>query len=358
MSTAVAEPKSDNVKIGEIVIKYEPISFGIADAKLAQLKAEYADLKADSKEGYESVRLAIANCRHHRVSVEETRVRLKAPALAYGRQCDSEAARITAELESIEKPLQTSKDAADAEAARVKKAKMDEIQRKLDEAAAIKRAAEEAKLKAERDAEESRLKAEAERLAEERRQLEIERAAQESAAKAEREKLAEERRLADEERARLAREEEARLAVARAEQEARDRAQRERVEAEQRAESERQAEEARKIAEERRQVEIEKQRIKEAEERRQASIRAEEEAKARVDRERAEREEWDRKQAELASRRAAMRPDLEKIHVWASAVNHVPFPELKSAEIALAMQVAAKDIADRLDALIEEISPK
>lgn len=349
MTTAVAEPTADNVKIGEIVIKYEPISFGIADAKLAQLKAEYANLKADSKEGYESVRLAIANCRHHRVSVEETRVRLKAPALAYGRQCDSEAARITAELESIEKPLQKSKDAADAEAARVKKAKMDEIQRKLDEAAAIKRAAEDAKLKAERDAEEARLKAEAERLAEERRQLEIERAAQEAAAQAERDKLAEERRA-----------EEARQTAARAAQEAIDKAERDRIEAEQLAERQRIAEEQRiereRLAEERRILDAERAKQAAEEASRVAAAKAAQEAAERAERAKIAAEQQAKREAELAALREAMRPDVEKIQAWVDSIKAIQLPQIEAASLRVAAGSTEREIRRLLDNMILVIS--
>lgn len=275
-------------------------TYSISDEKIAELKEKLLPLQCDSKGGYEMVRQGIATVRDLRTGVEKTRKKLKEDSLEWGRKVDAEAKRLTAMLLEIETPLVSRKEAVDAENERIKREKAAEIQRKIDEAAAIRRAAEEAKLKAEREAEEARLKAEAERIAEERRKLEAERVAQEEAARIERERLESERRAAEAERQRLARIEAERIAAERAEQEAKERAERERI----------------------------------------------------------EREEWDRKQAELAERRAAMRPDLDKVQVWASAVNHVPFPELKSAEITSAMKAAAKDIADRLDALMEEISPK
>lgn len=315
-------------------------TYSISDEKIAELKEKLLPLQCDSKGGYEMVRQGIATVRDLRTGVEKTRKKLKEDSLEWGRKVDAEAKRLTAMLLEIETPLVSRKEAVDAENERIKREKAAEIQRKIDEAAAIRRAAEEAKLKAEREAEEARLKAEAERIAEERRKLEAERVAQEEAARIERERLDSERRAAEAERQRLAQLEAERIAAARAEQEARDKVERE------------------KLAAERAAIEAEKKRLADEESARQAVIRAEQEAKERTERERREREEWDRKQAELAERRAAMRPDLEKVHVWASAVNHVPFPELKSAEITSAMKAAAKDIADRLDALMEEISPK
>lgn len=346
MSTAVAESETEVV---DARTKLMLATYNVNNEKIAQLKDKLLPLQCDSKGGYEMVRQGIATVRDLRVCVEKTRKKLKEDSLAWGRKVDSEAKRITALLEEIETPLQSRKDAFDAEADRVKKEKMAEIQRKIDEAEAIKRAAEEAKLKAERDAEEARLKAEAERLAEERRQLEIERAAQEAAAKADREKLAEERRLADEERARLAREEEARLAAARAAQEAKDKAERDRIEAEQRAASER-------IAEERRILDAEKAKQAAEEAARVAAAKAEQDAKDRTERARVAEEQRIKREAELTAMREAMRPDVEKIQAWVDSIKAIQLPEIEAASLRVATGSTEREIRRLLDNMILVIS--
>lgn len=74
---------------------------------LAELRTKYADAVFDvsTGKGMTVAKEARAELREHRVSLEKERVRIKAPALERCRQIDSEAKRITAELESLEQPV-------------------------------------------------------------------------------------------------------------------------------------------------------------------------------------------------------------------------------------------------------------
>lgn len=270
------------------------VTLPISEEQIAAFRAQYAALTADTPEGYEAVRLAIANCRDTRGAVERRRVELKADALAWGRKVDTEAKRITALLEAIEEPLKAKKSVVDTEKARIKAeadaAKLRALQAEID----AKNEAREREQRAAREAEEARLADERARLAAEREALDAERRRVEEAARVARE--AEEARIASE-RAKLA--EERRLAdeATRKEREALD-AERRRVEAE-RAAAER--------------VEFE----------RQAAIKAEQDARERVERE----------QIEAATRKAkldALRPDIEKALAFAQAIRNLTAPTLKS----------------------------
>lgn len=335
-------------------------TYSISDEKIAELKEKLLPLQCDSNGGYEMVRQGIATVRDLRTGVEKTRKKLKEDSLEWGRKVDTEAKRLTAMLLEIETPLVSRKEAVDAENERIKREKAAEIQRKIDEAAAVRRAAEEAKLRAdreaeeariraEREAEEARLKAEADRLAEERRKLEAERAAQEEAARIERERLESERRAAEAERQRLAKIESDRLAAIRAEQDAKDKAERERVEAEQRAERE-------KLAAERAALEAERKRIADEEAQRQAVLRAEQEERDRIERERLEAEARTKREAELAARREAMRPDIEKLRSWAAQINQVPLPQFASIDVTYEAKNVAEAIDNALMQLIDRLA--
>jgi NADH dehydrogenase [ubiquinone] 1 alpha subcomplex assembly factor 7 len=320
--------------------------YGVTPEQIEAKKKTYAALTCDTREGYEQVRLAIAECRTTRVQVEAKRKELKAGALEYGRRVDAVAKQLTGLVEEIETPLQEKKDAVDQAKARAKAEKEAQEKAALEAQLKAEREAEEARLKAEREAEAARLAAqreaqriEAEKLAAERRAFEeeqarakaaAEKAAAESRAKAEEEarKLAEERRKleeareAEELRQRVAREqEEARLAAVRAEEEAkldaaraevqRQRRDTARLEAERLAklEADRQAEVARKEAEE--------AAVREAE--RQAAIRA------RLD---------------------ALRPDAEKLYSYAGRIRAIDVPTVASEE-------ARRAVTETIDALAQ-----
>ncbi|MDD5304859.1 MAG: hypothetical protein PHS14_17315, partial [Elusimicrobia bacterium] len=133
------------------------VRYDVTEAQIAETKAKFSALSADTWKGYEEVRLAIAQVRDTRVAVEKRRVELKADALAYGRLVDSEAKRFTNLLLEIEEPLKAKKAAVDDEKAR-KKAEEDAAKlRAIEAELAAKRAKEEAEARAAREAEEKRL---------------------------------------------------------------------------------------------------------------------------------------------------------------------------------------------------------
>ena len=101
----------------------EIIKYNVTDAAIAELKEKYAGLVITDHASYETVRLAIADCRTRRTDVEARRKELKAAALEYGRRVDGEAKRITAALLEVEEPLKAEKQKIDDEKARIKKEK-------------------------------------------------------------------------------------------------------------------------------------------------------------------------------------------------------------------------------------------
>lgn len=212
------------------------VKFDVTETAIAELKDKFKDVSFGTPTEYEVGRKAIATLRDIRVRVEKRRVDLKAPALKFGRDVDAAAKVLIGKIEEIEDPLQTAKKLVDDAAA---KAKLDAERAELIALEAEQtrlRVEAEAKAKAEREAEEKRLAderaaleaekarqaaanaeiergqaAERERIAAERRKLEAEKAAVEEAARKGRE--------ADEQRARAAREEAARVQAARAAEE-------------------------------------------------------------------------------------------------------------------------------------------
>lgn len=262
-----------------------PVRYSIADDAIAEMREQYFPLTADTKDGYEEVRIAIAKTRTLRGEIEERRVSLKADALAWGRKVDSEAKRLTGLLLEIEEPLKAKKLAVDDAKERARKAKEEEERRKV-----------EAEIEAKREAERQRMAEEQARLAEERKKFEAERAAEAAKQKAERDRIEAEQRA---ERERLA-------------------AERAKVEAEQKAERDR-------IDAERRQMEAERARLAKEESERQAAILAEKEAAARAERERFAQEA-------AKKREEGLRPDVEKLATFAGVLRKIQLPDVESAE--------------------------
>ena len=174
------------------------ISYEITIERIESAAVTYADLEADTKDGYELVRLAIRDCREMRGKIERRRKELKKDALEWGRAVDAAAKELRERIAAIEDPLKRKKGAVDA----AKAAEKAEIERRKQEAIEAEkeaeREAERARL-AEEMAEQARQRKEAERIAMEA----TERAeAAEALLRAEREALAEEkRRIAAEEQA-------------------------------------------------------------------------------------------------------------------------------------------------------------
>lgn len=118
MSVAELEPPT----------RQELSRFRVQDKAIAKLAEDYLPLKIDGindKKGFDLVHRARMDVKNRRVDVEKLRKELKADALEYGRQVDSEARRITEMLEPIESHLQAEEDAVTAEKARIKKAEED-----------------------------------------------------------------------------------------------------------------------------------------------------------------------------------------------------------------------------------------
>lgn len=320
--------------------------YGVTPEQIEAKKKTYAALTCDTREGYEQVRLAIAECRTTRVQVEAKRKELKAGALEYGRRVDAVAKQLTGLVEEIETPLQEKKDAVDQAKARAKAEKE-----------AAEKAALEAQIKAEREAEEKRLAAVAE------------------AQRIEAEKLAAERRAFEEEQARARVEAEKAAAESRAKAEAAAKAEADRVAAERSA-----LDAERRKLEEAREAEETRQRVaREQEEARLAAVRAEEEAKldaarAEVERQRRETERLERerlakleadRQAEVARKEAeeaavreaerqaairarldALRPDAEKLYSYAGRIRAIDVPTVASEE-------ARRAVTEAIDALAQ-----
>lgn len=86
--TTIPEYTATAAALVDLRQKYEAVVYDVTDPKtMLQAKAARAELRG------------------LRVTLEKTRVEIKAPALERCRQIDSEAKRITAELESLENPI-------------------------------------------------------------------------------------------------------------------------------------------------------------------------------------------------------------------------------------------------------------
>ncbi len=340
------------------------VSFHVTEDAVRVELAKFKELSAETPEGYEEVRSAIAYCRTTRGAIETRRVELKADALAFGRRVDATAKQLTALLEEVEAPLKVKKQAIDDEKARVKREREEAERAAFEAQIRVEREAEEARLKAEREADEARLKVE--REAEELRLREIR--------EAEEARLREERRIEDErlaaeraelqaqqaqleaERAKLARErevEELRLKAERAAAELVERQARERADAVAKAERDAIAAERAQLAEDQRKLAAERAEVERVEAERQAVLRAEEAARAKAERERVAAEEAAIAEAERKARIEALRPDMEKLAAFAQAVLATPRPELKSREALRMLVTCVSGLCDACNPLIE-----
>lgn len=211
------------------ILEKPSTDFAIADEAIAEMAERYLPLIVkgiDDAKGFDEVHKARMVVRGKRVDVENTRKRLKADALEYGRMVDSEAKRIFALIEPIERHLQEQEDKVTKEKQRLKdeaEAKRQAMirdrlqklalcgctylasdvegleQEKFDAFLADKQREQLERQEAEARAEAER-KAEAERLAKERAELDAQRKVQEAEAAR---IAAEQKKLADAEAARL-----------------------------------------------------------------------------------------------------------------------------------------------------------
>lgn len=311
MSTAkIDEPRVETNgaadRDGMPVVKYSP-----SDAAIAEAREKFGGLTCETPAKYKETTEAIAVLRGWRVAVEKKRVALKADALAWGRKVDGEARRITGLIEEIETPLKARKQEVDDAKERAK--------REAEEAA---RLAEENRIKAERVAEEARLQA-----------IRDELAAKQAAIDAQQAKIDEANREAE---AKLKAEAE------RQREEAERKAAK--IAAEQKIEADRLEKQRQELAAKEAAIEAARKAAEAAEAARLLKERLEKEAiekaaaKAEADRQLAEKR---RLAAEAeAARLEAMKPDVEKLHAFAKAIESLAPPVLKTDEGKFALQTA------------------
>lgn len=286
------------------------VTYDVSEAWISQTRTNFQDLSAATPGGYEEVRLAIANVRDVRVAIEKRRVELKADALSYGRLVDSEAKRFTTLLLEIEDPLKAKKAAVDDVAARKKAEAEAEKIRAVEAEIAANRAKQEAEARAVREAEEKRLADERAALAAERIRLGQIQAKIDADRKAEQDRVAAARKAEQE-----------RLDAAAAAERTRIDAEREKLAAERRAEEERQRGEREKLEFDRRAIAADREAAERAEFERQSKARAEAEAAEKVEHDRIEKA---RREAELA----ALLPDLEKVEAFIGAIRALNAPDV------------------------------
>lgn len=331
MQAVLENPKVETVQATRI--DSLAITYPIGTKEIAMMRAKYSGLKADTKEGYEQVRLAIADTREMRGKIEKRRKELKADHLEFGRKVDSVAKFLTQEIEAIEEPLALLKGEVDDAKAREKAAKEAAERAKVEAELKAKQEAEQLRLKQEREAEEARLKvirdAEEARLREEQAKLKAEREAME----AKQRELEAERQKAEAE----AKERQAKIDA-------------------ENAEKQRLIDEAnRKLEEERKALEAAKQKAEREEFERQAKLKAEEEAKAKMERERIEAEAAKRAEAEriLAQQQEAdaRKSDVTRVHEFAAAIRALTAPVVKSESAADFIDTAVCQLANIAEVL-------
>jgi len=113
----------------------ELITYTVTDAYLAQIKKDYLALTVqglDDKDGYAKCHEARIEVKGRRVAVEKRRKELKSDSLEFGRKVDTEARRITVELEEVEDHLREQQDVIDNEKERIKEAEVKALREKLD----------------------------------------------------------------------------------------------------------------------------------------------------------------------------------------------------------------------------------
>jgi hypothetical protein len=313
---------NEDVSVVKSVPEYSDL---VSDAKLAEYREEFANLSAQTREGYDAVRKAIAVCRTTRTGIERKRKFLNEGAQTYIRTVNGEAKRLTEAIEAIEEPLKDKKQAADdererlkAEAEEAKRNKIDErISRFVLEAGSpcSPRQAEvwtdaefESELSLAREAFQVRMKAEQE-AEEERKRAE---AWKEEQIRKQREEIAKQQAEIEKIRA----EHEAELQRVRAEQAERDRIDREKLEFEKAA------------------LKAENERLAKIESDRLEAIRKEQEASRKAEEERIAAERAEQRRIAEMKRLEALKPDLEKVDLFSKAlleaINSVPVPVVAS----------------------------
>jgi hypothetical protein len=327
------------------------VELAVSDAIIEQYREEFSGLIANTREGYEDVRKAIAVCRTTRTGIEKKRKELNEDARQWINTVNSEAKRLTIAIEGIEEPLKAKKQVVDDEKERIKREAEDARQRKINDRIvaflteagvtcsvtdaekwtdeefeaklAEARALHLQQMESLRLQEEERQRVEAERAEEMRRQQEeIERQRSEL----ERMRAEQEAELAkiraEQERARL--EYEAAMAKVREEQEAIARAEREKLEAERAA------------------LRAERDRVAAEEKARQEAIHAEQEAARIAEVNRLAEERAKQEAIELQARLEALKPDLEKVAKYRTDIEEMikcaSVPEIGNQGLVVAVR--------------------
>ena len=111
------------------------VKFNITEGAIEKMRADYLPLVIkglDDRDGYKACDEARKVVKSHRVSVEKRRKELKEEALRFGQKIDSEAKRISGQLEQIEDHLRAQQDIIDKEAERQRAKVQAEAKAKLD----------------------------------------------------------------------------------------------------------------------------------------------------------------------------------------------------------------------------------
>jgi hypothetical protein len=369
MSTAT-EQEPITGELIEAGLKHAPIVYHVSDAKITELRKEFAGMKIATSGDYEKVTKAIAVCRTLRVQVDKCRKDLKEDALTYGRRVDAEAKRLTEALEAIENPLKAENQRVDEEKERLKReaeiAKQKQLDERLDQLAAVnarvaprivagwseeefqKELAEVRRLFDLAKEAERQQREEAERKAAEAKAAEeAERLAREEALRIERERLDKEREAMRLERLKLEQEKaeaERLAAIERAKVAESQRIERERLEAERaaiQAEKDRLEREQfeRDEAERLKREELQRQEDAEKEAVRLELLQAEEERAA------AAREAKERERLE------ALKPDREKFNAIAQSIRKLAseFPAVSNSESQHYLDAIVRRLKDTAD---------
>ena len=360
------EIKSPEAK-GEIEMNGLPVvKYDIVKADIEKMKTDFMNLKingVEDKIGYNKVHESRMVVAQKRIAVERRRKEFKSGILAYGREVDNRAKEIFSALAPIEDYLKSEEIKIDEEKERIKeekrKAQEERMQKRVDALAAIDthtaltvlndlsdeefeiHLADATQIYEQKKAEE----AERERIAKEKEEAEKKAQEEEKArlAKIKAEQDAKEKKLKEEEE-RIKKEQEAEKAKLKAEQD--------RIKKEQEAEAEKvkkdqEAREA-KIKAAQDKLDAEKREAERQEELRQAKLKAA--AQAIKD-----KEEKEKRDAEEKARQEALKPDKEKLFVFADKLRSTKGPDVKSKKAQKLLDGAIIKIFDIGNHIINEL---
>jgi len=106
-------------------MKNEIVNLGVTDAAISELRAKYSDVPdASTKEGYGLVKEAKNTLTKYVTGVEKERKIQVRDAVDHQKNVNSEAKRVTAELEMIRQPMILEKKRIDDEKERLKQEKL------------------------------------------------------------------------------------------------------------------------------------------------------------------------------------------------------------------------------------------